>query len=91
MWDRQRGRCALCEQPLDTKVWVIDHDHKTGAFRGLLHAWCNHRVLSMIERAGFTRANNAIEYLWGNHYRWNPKPLKLLHPRDKYVVEFYNS
>ena len=67
-WDFQYGRCALCEEPLDSKrVWVIDHDHKTGKFRGLLHAWCNHRVLSMIERGGETRAVNAIAYLgWGD-------------------------
>lgn len=64
-WEMQHGKCRLCEQPLDSKrVWVIDHDHKSGFFRGLLHAWCNHRVLSMIERAGFTRTYNALGYLW---------------------------
>lgn len=71
LWDRQDGLCVLCDEPLNgwsktgkQKVWVIDHDHKTERVRGLLHAWCNHRVLSMIERAGYVRTENALEYLW---------------------------
>lgn len=65
LWDQQDGMCALCRQPLDSpRVWVIDHDHKTEKTRGLLHSWCNHRVLSMIERGGFIRAWNALWYLW---------------------------
>lgn len=42
--ERQGGRCALClgklglKAPLDP---VLDHDHKTGAIRGVLHRGCN--------------------------------------------------
>lgn len=35
----QGGRCALCQLPL-TKP-VLDHDHSTGAVRGVLHNGCN--------------------------------------------------
>ena len=35
----QHGRCALCQLPL-TKP-VLDHDHATGAIRGVLHNGCN--------------------------------------------------
>lgn len=35
----QGDRCALCQLPL-TKP-VLDHDHSTGAVRGVLHNGCN--------------------------------------------------
>lgn len=54
---RQGNRCALCKgqfgikAPLDP---VLDHDHKTGAVRGVLHRCCN-ALLGKIE-------NNAPRY-----------------------------
>lgn len=36
---KQCGRCAICEQP--QKTWHVDHDHVTGAVRGLLCRYCN--------------------------------------------------
>lgn len=66
-WDKQEGQCPICSTPLDDhgKVWVIDHHHKTGVFRGLTHSWCNHRLISMVERGGFVRWFNVGPYLWG--------------------------
>jgi hypothetical protein len=63
-WDQQAGECPICGADLFTKVWVIDHDHKTGRFRGILDSWCNHRVLSMCERAGYGRIAGVLRYLW---------------------------
>lgn len=38
----QVGLCALCGKPFSTKnPGVVDHDHKTGHVRGLLHRGCN--------------------------------------------------
>jgi hypothetical protein len=65
LWNLQGGRCPICEKPLAEKVWVIDHDHKTGMVGGLLCGWDNHRIVSMMERGGPKRAVNAIYYLWG--------------------------
>lgn len=67
MWDHQYGLCPICGVDLTTKVWAIDHHHKTGAFRGLLCAWDNHRVLSMCERAGEKRVRNVVRYLKWSH------------------------
>jgi hypothetical protein len=40
----QDGKCALCERPFSTlkpKQKHVDHDHKTGAIRGVLCDRCN--------------------------------------------------
>lgn len=42
MFVLQGGACALChEPPAAGEALVIDHDHATGAVRGLLHSGCN--------------------------------------------------
>jgi len=41
---RQGGQCKICEKTKPggfARRWHIDHDHKTGAIRGLLCARCN--------------------------------------------------
>jgi len=67
-WAEQDGRCPICNVDLTTKTWVIDHRHGVPkgprAFRGLLCAWDNHRIVSMAERGGFVRAVNVVRYLW---------------------------
>lgn len=42
----QGGRCAICrsETPKGPGRWHIDHDHVTGAFRGLLCNNCNRGI-----------------------------------------------
>ena len=40
MLDSQKGRCAICEEPLSAG-WVIDHCHMTMKVRGLVHPRCN--------------------------------------------------
>lgn len=41
--DRQGGRCAICRTDHAGlgRDWHVDHDHKTGAVRGLLCTHCN--------------------------------------------------
>ena len=44
----QGGVCKLCgKPPRPNRALVIDHDHKTGKVRGLLHDACN-RLLGML-------------------------------------------
>ena len=41
----QGGKCAICRnKPKKTRL-AVDHDHKTGANRGLLCSRCNHELL----------------------------------------------
>lgn len=37
----QRGRCAICDEPMSGRAPMIDHCHETNAVRGLLCQSCN--------------------------------------------------
>lgn len=43
LMDSQRGCCAICGESLrmDKTGCHVDHDHDSGAIRGLLCSWCN--------------------------------------------------
>lgn len=42
---RQGGRCAICRARPKSKRLAVDHDHRTGAVRGLLCSRCNHELM----------------------------------------------
>lgn len=64
----QDGRCAICRGVPRSKRLAVDHNHKTGAVRGLLCKRCNHDLLGaahdsieMLERAvGYLREYEAL-------------------------------
>jgi hypothetical protein len=59
---RQGGRCAICrELPVEDLALAADHDHATGAIRGLLCSRCNNGLGSFREDAGVLKA--AVDYL----------------------------
>lgn len=39
--EAQDGRCALCGETIADGEAVLDHDHKEGHVRGVLHSGCN--------------------------------------------------
>lgn len=41
MLEDQGGNCAICQKPPTKKLLHVDHDHETGAVRGLLCRDCN--------------------------------------------------
>jgi hypothetical protein len=41
----QGGKCAICRARPVSKRLAVDHDHKTGAVRGLLCSRCNHDLM----------------------------------------------
>jgi hypothetical protein len=50
LYERQKGRCAICGQPLKGKRVVVDHDHRTGSIDGLCHFACNRRLHDRLRR-----------------------------------------
>ncbi len=58
----QGGRCYICHRRPASKRLAVDHDHTTGAVRGLLCKACNRDVLGHL-RDDTTALARAIEYL----------------------------
>ncbi len=46
--EAQGGRCSLCKLPCDSSEAVVDHCHKYGHVRGVIHRSCN-SLLGRIE------------------------------------------
>lgn len=57
----QGGVCALCGRPGVKKRLAVDHDHKTGEVRGLIHAWENTFIGRI--RDSVQWAQRLVEYL----------------------------
>ena len=57
----QGGVCALCRKPFKTKRGAVDHNHKTGRVRGIVHGWEN----TIIGRIGDSAewARRLVDYL----------------------------
>lgn len=52
----QDGVCAICGQACELSEAVVDHDHKTGVIRGVLHRGCN----AMLGHLENNRARNGM-------------------------------
>ena len=64
MLKKQDYKCAICQSPSTnsrSKYFMVDHDHDTGAVRGLLCHKCN--TLLGHANDDTTILNNAIKYL----------------------------
>lgn len=55
MLDEQGGVCFICQRPPKNNHLAVDHDHITGAIRGLLCSMCN------IHYEWFINNNDRIE------------------------------
>lgn len=57
----QGHRCAICQGTEGGRFWAVDHDHATGAVRGILCWHCN--VALGHFRDSTTALRSAIDYL----------------------------
>lgn len=86
--DQQDGRCVLCGESIEAGDDVLDHDHKTGHVRGVLHSGCN-AMLGHVENnrpryrmlgARLRRWLNAVfTYI---HTDYSNRPLHYTHRTD---------
>lgn len=61
MLENQGGGCAICAKPPGERRLHVDHNHKTGAVRGLLCGHCNRGIGEPKENEFIM--HNAIAYL----------------------------
>lgn len=67
LYEFQGGRCALCRRARGmAKKLAVDHDHATGAPRGLLCSVCNRLLGHARDQIGFFR--RCIVYLYTTPY-----------------------
>ena len=64
MFETQQGCCAICQEPQDRSL-AVDHDHTTGAIRGLLCSQCNLLIGNAKDDVDILRS--AIAYLQRHH------------------------
>jgi len=57
----QNGQCAICQKPPKGRDLDVDHDHNTGAIRGLLCRNCNLMLGKINDRVEVLE--KAIQYL----------------------------
>ena len=63
-WDAQHGMCAFCGQPLaDDNTTHLDHNHKTGRKRGLVHAQCNQMIGGVEAAFELVSVDHTLRYL----------------------------
>jgi hypothetical protein len=56
-----QGGCAICLNMVPDTDWHVDHDHETGAVRGVLCRWCNLTLGNAKENVN--RLRRAADYL----------------------------
>jgi hypothetical protein len=61
LFQLQGGLCAICKQPPSKKRLAVDHDHRTGVVRGLLHVSCN-MAIGLLRDDPFT-IEQALQYV----------------------------
>lgn len=59
--ERQEGRCAICHEAVGELALAADHDHESGAIRGLLCSRCNNGLGSFRDDPALLQT--AIAYL----------------------------
>ena len=71
MLAEQGGVCAICGAPPKSRRLHVDHDHRTGAVRGLLCFHCNRALAGYVTEAWMadaTRYLQAHDALQANAY-----------------------
>jgi hypothetical protein len=60
-WIEQNNKCKACTRVFCNNA-ALDHDHKTGRFRGFIHSYCN-RAEGLLKHLNDQELENFILYL----------------------------
>lgn len=80
----QGGLCALCSEPVEPGKAVLDHDHKSGHIRGVLHRGCNAlegNITNALPRNLITPER--LRAIFQNWARYHQEQKDLLHPTHR--------
>lgn len=77
--EKQKHVCAICGKK-NKRYLCVDHDHKTGKFRGLLCDRCNQGLGSFQDNPNLLKS--AIQYL-SNNAQTSPTPIIALQARNQ--------
>jgi len=84
----QGGLCALCGEAIEAGKAVLDHDHKTGRIRGVLHRGCNAlegTITNALPRNLITPER--LSAIFANWDAYHSNPRDLLHPSHRTVEQ----
>lgn len=80
-WREQNGICPLCQHYIEPAAAVLDHNHRTGYNRAVLHRFCNSylgKIENNIRRNCLTDAQ--VQNILRNAHAYMSKSLDTLHP-----------
>ena len=85
-WLKQDKICILCKREIAREDTVLDHDHKTGECRGVLHRGCNAlegKLANGRALNGLQDDNDFLTYLSNLYDYIKNSKLNILHPSHK--------
>ena len=80
----QHGCCALCGESIEPGKAVLDHDHKSGQIRAVLHRGCNAlegQIVNALPRNLITP--DRLTKIFQNWQQYHADLKPMLHPRHK--------
>lgn len=80
----QMGLCALCREPVMAEEAVLDHCHKTGYLRSVLHRGCNCYIGSMENNLARNKITpERLTMILANFQTYKHQTKPILHPTHK--------
>ena len=80
----QNGLCAICHELVQPEEAVLDHDHKTGYLRAVLHRGCNAYIGHMENNLARNRITpSRLDMILANFKNYVASTKPILHPTHK--------
>lgn len=86
MLESQEFTCAICKLPCDEEQAVLDHDHKGGHVRAVLHRGCNAaegKIMNTLRRYGIKDPHKFLRELMQYHELHATNQTGLIHPTHR--------